>query len=310
MNSWHSYPSIYNLGHRAIEGLLSRPVQIEEKVDGSQFSFGIDEFGELHFRSKGAQLVADAPEKMFALAVKQVRERESLLTPGWTYRGEYLQKPKHNSLAYGRVPIGNIILFDVNTAEESYLPYESLSAEAVRIDFECIPILHCGLVAIEQIDSLLRTQSVLGGGEIEGIVIKPLARDFFGLDKKLLMGKFVSERFKEIHAHEWRKSNPTKGDILDQLSERYRSMARWEKAVQHLREAGKLDESVRDIGPLMVEVPLDIEKECADEIKESLFRYAWPRIRRSSVAGLPEWYKRKLAGLPTEAETTETVAMQ
>jgi len=32
--SWHSYPKIYNLGHRAIRDLLEDPVVVEEKVDG------------------------------------------------------------------------------------------------------------------------------------------------------------------------------------------------------------------------------------------------------------------------------------
>jgi hypothetical protein len=54
MNSWHSYPSIYNLGHRALQDLLTVSVNVEEKVDGSQFSFGITEEGEIKLRSKGA----------------------------------------------------------------------------------------------------------------------------------------------------------------------------------------------------------------------------------------------------------------
>jgi hypothetical protein len=36
MNSWHSYPSIFTLGHSAISDLLDGPVCVEEKVDGSQ----------------------------------------------------------------------------------------------------------------------------------------------------------------------------------------------------------------------------------------------------------------------------------
>jgi ATP-dependent RNA circularization protein (DNA/RNA ligase family) len=36
-----SYPSIYALGHRAIRELFDGPVVVEEKIDGSQFSFGV-----------------------------------------------------------------------------------------------------------------------------------------------------------------------------------------------------------------------------------------------------------------------------
>lgn len=42
-DSWHSYPSTFALGHRAIADLLLDPVLVEEKVDGSQFSFGVFE---------------------------------------------------------------------------------------------------------------------------------------------------------------------------------------------------------------------------------------------------------------------------
>ena len=36
-----SYPKVYNLGHKAITDLLLDPIIVEEKVDGSQFSFGM-----------------------------------------------------------------------------------------------------------------------------------------------------------------------------------------------------------------------------------------------------------------------------
>ena len=110
-DSWHSYPSIFALGHRALADLLLDPVIVEEKVDGSQFSFGLfervavcDEPHEtvLLCRSKGAQLNLVAPEKMFIRAVDVVKELP--LHTGWTYRAEYLAKPKHNALAYDRVP--------------------------------------------------------------------------------------------------------------------------------------------------------------------------------------------------------------
>lgn len=67
-NSWHSYPSSFAIGHRALKELLYDPVIVEEKVDGSQFSFGLfknEETGALEYkcRSKGAQLNLEAPEK-------------------------------------------------------------------------------------------------------------------------------------------------------------------------------------------------------------------------------------------------------
>ena len=107
IESWHTYPKVYNMGHAAIRDLLLDEVIVEEKIDGSQFSFGLflnPETGatELKVRSKGAVMITDAPEKMFAAAVETARSLP--LTVGLTYRAEYLLKPKHNTLCYNRTP--------------------------------------------------------------------------------------------------------------------------------------------------------------------------------------------------------------
>jgi hypothetical protein len=289
-----SYPSIFNFGHRAISNLLDGPVIVEEKVDGSQFSMGVIN-GELSCRSKGADLHIDAPEKMFTLAIETAKELAGQLHPGWIYRGEYLMKPKHNTLAYERTPQKHIILYDINPGAESYLSPEEQEEEAARLGLERVPTLYVGKVSgSDQFRDLLETTSILGGQKIEGVVVKPLARDQFGQDKKLLIGKYVSEGFKEKNNVEFRKSNPTRGDVIQDLIITYKSPARWQKAVQHLREAGKLENSPRDIGTLIKEVQADVLKEEQDAIRDRLFKYAWPQIQRAIVGGLPEWWKNEL----------------
>jgi hypothetical protein len=229
---------------------------------------------------------------MFTLAVATVKRLAPLLHPGWTYRGEFLAKPKHNTLIYSRVPTGNVIIFDINDAEESYLVYDAKREEAARLGLETVALIYSGMVGdVAMIHAFLDRDSALGGQKVEGVVVKPADYNLFGQDKKVLMGKFVSESFKEVHAGEWRKENPTSGDIVDQIATDLKTPARWNKAIQHLSEAGKIEHSPRDIGALMKEVPADIEKECMDEIKERLFRFAWPHIRRKVTAGLPEFYK-------------------
>jgi hypothetical protein len=306
MSSWHSYPSIFALGHAAVADLLDGPVQVEEKVDGSQFSFGVFEEvvpGEeargyqrvLRVRSKGQELNVDAPEHLFKLAVASAQERAHLLVPGWTYRAEYLKKPKHNGLAYDRIPTGHLIVFDINTDQEMYLAQDEKRAEAARIGLETVPLLHVGEIPdVAAFRAFLDTPSVLGGQKIEGVVVKPLGYGKYGRDKKCLMGKFVSEAYKEVQSREWKQSNPGSGDILDRLMREYTTPARWAKAVQHLRERGQLQQSPRDIGALIGEVPEDIKRECEAEIKAALFAWAWPSIKRASTRGLPEWYKQQL----------------
>lgn len=296
MNSWHSYPTIFNLGHRYIGDLLTVPVIIEEKVDGSQFSFGVTESGEVMARSKGVVMDINAPEKMFSKAIDTVRELAPILVPGWTYRGEYFQKPKHNVLAYDRVPIKNIILFDIHRGEEDYLSYDEKATEAKRLGLEVAPKLYDGILPdISILGGLLDRESVLGGQKIEGVVIKQRTPTMFGQDKKALIGKYVSAAFKEVHKGEWRTQNPTPGDIALEIGTALKTPARWNKAVIHLRERGLIQDAPQDIGLLVKEVPADILKDMEEEIKQRLFDQAWPKIRRIATNGLPEWYKEQLA---------------
>jgi len=301
--SWHSYPHIYNLGHRYLNDLLNESVLIEEKVDGSQFSFGRFD-GELRCRSKGAQLNIIAPEKMFAQVVENVNKLD--LHNGWTYRGELLNKPKHGVLAYDRIPNLNVIIFDINTGEEAYLNYADKYVEASRLGLEIVPLLHNGKVDdVQLIRDLLETVSCLGGQKVEGVVIKNYAR--FGLDKKALMGKFVSEKFKEVHNKEWKQMNPGQGDILNKIILKYKTQARWQKALQHLKERGLIVDEPRDIGLLLKEVWPDVMAECKEEIMEELWKWAKDNIRRGVTAGLPEWYKQLLLEKQFDNPTDEKV---
>jgi len=288
-----SYPKIYALGHRQIVDLLADPVVIEEKVDGSQFSFGKIN-GELMCRSKGKQLMLDAPEKMFSKAVEQVREMEPYLKDNVIYRGEYLQKPKHNTLSYSRVPHRSIILFDMDDGNETYALPSAKVKEGERLGLECVPLLFVGVLeSMDIFTELLERESILGGTKIEGIVIKNYHR--FGQDKKALMGKYVSEAFKEKHEKEWKTKNPGGKDIKDQLIQELRCEGRWAKAVQHLKEEGKLTNSPKDIGMLIKEVQADIESEEKEMIKDRLYKWAIKDVLRGASGGVAQWYKDKLA---------------
>lgn len=290
--SYHSYPKVWAFGHPAITSIFDDFVIVEEKVDGSQFSFGIFG-GEIKCRSRNQQLVMDNPEQMFAKAVETVQNVAHLLQDGWTYRAEFLGSPSHNVLKYDRVPTGNLILFDVNDGFETYLTRAQKEAEAQRIGLEIVPILKDGKIEDPgTIKELLETTSILGGQKVEGLVAKNYTR--FGKDGKCLMGKFVSEKFKEIHSGVWKGKNPSTKEIVAEIGHSLRTQARWEKAAQHIRDRGELTQSPKDIGPLMKEVNLDVLEECREEIEHKLFKYAWPQIGRVITNGLPAWYKERL----------------
>jgi hypothetical protein len=290
MISYTSYPKVWALGHSGIKELLFDEVIVEEKIDGSQFSFGRFD-GVLHCKSKGAEINIEYPEKMFSNAVDVVKKLD--LTDGFTYRAEYLKTPKHNVLAYDRIPKDHLIVFDISIGMEEYLVPETKLSEANRLGLECVPVLFKGSIENPaSIVELLNTTSVLGGQKVEGIVIKNYRR--FGIDKKILIGKYVSEAFKEVHGAEWREANPTKNDVIAHLIASYKTPARWNKAIQHLKEAGKLTQSPKDIGALIREVQDDIEAEEKEEIKNKLYANAIQHIKRGVVGGLPEFYKEYL----------------
>lgn len=289
----HSYPSIFNLGHKAVKTLFDTEVLIEEKVDGSQFSFGkID--GVLFMRSKGATLYEPVTDKLFKAAATYISSIKEQLQEGWTYRGEVLCRPKHNSLEYERTPNNNVIIYDIDRGDQDYLGADEKKAEAARIGLETVPVFFQGKIDnYEQLKSLFDTVSILGKAKVEGMVIKAYTQ--FGQDKKVLMGKWVSEAFKEVHGKEWGAANPTKSDLITQMIKEFKTERRWEKAIEHLRDAGTLESSPRDIGNLLKEIQTDVKKELEDEIRDRLFKYYWPQIARGVVSGFPEFYKDRLA---------------
>lgn len=296
-----SYPSIYQIGHKAISDIFTTEVLIEEKIDGSQFSFKRTSETDYIAKSKGAILGGDI-QALFKPAVETMVGLLPHLKIGWTYRGEAVCKPKHNTLCYNRAPKGGIVLFDIDDGLENYLSRVEKETEASRLGLEIVPLLYQGRVEeFEQFKKFLDQESFLGGCKIEGFVVKNY--ELFTIDKKVKMGKFVSEDFKEKHRMDWKVSNPGRADVLTMLSLTYAHPNRWMKAIQHLQELGQLKGAPEDIGPLMREINADILKEETDTIKEKLFQWAWNTVSRGVTKGFPEFYKEYLAKGAFNGET-------
>lgn len=290
-----SYGSIYQLGHKEVAEILNGSVELTEKIDGSQISFGVVD-NEINIRSKNQQIHVGSDNGMFNLAVVKIYDVVHLLHPNWIYRGEYLSKPKHNTLKYDRVPKDHVIIYDIERGpgSENYLPWNERDEESARIGFEAVSTFYSGTgVTLDDIKFHLEKMSVLGGVKVEGVVIKSYS--MFTADKKVAKAKFVSAEFQEKHQTEWKKSNPTRTDIIEELIKTYKVPARYQKAVQHLRDDGTLEGSPRDIGTLIKEAQEDLKKEEAEAIKDVLFKHFFPQISRGVASGIPTWYKEQLA---------------
>ena len=275
---------------------------IQEKIDGSQLSFGMNENGELEVHSHHSQIFLENPAKLFRKAVTSLLEIKDKLMPGVVYRGEYVSKPNHNVLTYDRTPKNFIVLFDVESSiVKKFLSPSEVSIEARRIGLESVPCFYQGngkLISIQNIQEFIDTKTSLLGGKIEGVVVKNY--DLLNDDGNPTIGKFVSAGFKEVAQHD--NSKPATKDIIEQLSLLYRTEARWDKGIQHLGEQGKLEGSPKDIGLLVREIQKDIEDEEMVNIKELLWKWAKPKVMNSVLSGFPEYYKKYLKRLEEDKQ--------
>lgn len=291
-----AFPKILHLGDSYIETIFDEEVEITEKLDGSQFGFGIVD-GQLIVRSKGKEQDLDSPDKMFVEGVEYIKSIEHLLQEGIFYYGEYLQKPRHSTLAYDKIPKNNIALFAIFGASTGrYFEYETIVSEAERLEIDAIPLIYKGKSNPEHALSLVDGTSYLGGSDREGIVVKNYKDwEYLGrLHYTVMSGKFVTEKFKEVHTADWKKLNTGKGK-LDAIMDQYLSEARWQKAINHLRERGELDGSPRDIGPLIKEIQADVIEEEKEHIKAQLWSLFGDDFTRRAISGFPQWYKEELA---------------
>lgn len=297
-----SYGKVWSYDDRAVREMFPPDtiVDIEEKVDGSQFSVSVDGDGQLHMRSKGAELFPES-NKQFASAIESAEAFAHLLIEGYTYRFEHLRKPKHNTLLYGRVPRRNLVLYDVEDRMGSPRERGLVDAAAIDLEVDTAPLIYSGpLPSRDEIETMLDRDSFLGGCKVEGVVIK--ARNLRHLqDGKPLKAKVVADWFKEKNAKDWKVRNPGAGDVAIEIGAQFDNPARFAKAVQRLRDCGQAKGGFQDIGPLLRDLGVDLREERGDEIKEALLKHFWPKIQRRAARGFVEWY---MAELRAEAEVT------
>lgn len=289
-----SYPKVIALGSYGTERCLMGAVIVEEKADGSQLGWGLDEEGQLCVRSHGQQLILDNAG-MFQPAVDYLRSINWCFTPLanlWFY-GEYFAKPKQNTLAYSRIPRHGIMLFDCFW--QGMFRRDKMHEYAEAMDLETAPILAAG--ELPNFDSyaqeLLKQESFLGGQVIEGVVIKNYHETIsIGGKVQPLFCKLVRPQFAERNIGE-HKAEGRKATV-DSIIESCRSEARWLKAIQRRREDGKLLGAAQDIGPLIRSVQEDLAAEEKETIKAQLWAAVKDDVMRKSVAGFAEWYKEQL----------------
>jgi len=295
------YPKVQQLSSKFHKTIFEDAVEITEKIDGSQFRFGlVDEH--LECCSKGRTLDLNTTDKLFKPAIETCKNifNKGIINKNYVFIGETLYKPNHNTLQYERVPKGNIALFAIyNYDTNAWLNYDAVSSFAEYLGIDVVNILFKGKIKRKDkklwYDEMLKLKSMLGGCKIEGFVVKNLHQTSIVGEHLIpfMQGKYVSEAFKEIHQKGYKKN---KMNSWGKYKESFRTEARWQKALQHLAEKGELKNEVKDIGFIIKEVMKDIEEECGDEIKQKMWDLFSKDFMKSAILGLPEWYKNKLMG--------------
>ena len=291
-----AFPKILHLGDKQISTLFDGEVEITEKVDGSQLGFGkVD--GELFVRSKGKEQDLDNPDTMFQGAVEYIKTIADRIPENITLYGEWLNKPKHNTLAYDRTPKNGIALFGVyDPVTREHFGMDTIADWAAKLDVETVPLLFRGEANAEGVLEMVKEQvSFLGGQNIEGVVVKAYKPWMFmgQMSQTVMSGKYVTEEFKEVHIKNWKKENTGKGKLEVAVSQ-YKTEARWNKAIQHLRDSGELTASPKDIGPLIKEIKRDVTEEEKENIKDQLWNIYNDQFLRAATDGFPQWFKEKL----------------
>lgn len=274
---------------------------IQEKIDGSQMSFGF--VGDtLSFFNKGK--IIKSGNKIFNKAMMMISEIQNKLDSTLIYHCEVVQKKKHSTVLYNRTPEYYIILYDLQEKSEGgrFFSYKKLIKEAERVGLECTQVLYdnkieksdespisIGSKLISEIENG-NIQSCLGGTP-EGIVIKH--NNFYDENLKRtlpLKYKMVTSKFREEIGLKQKKQ--ISDNFLENLGLNYNVVARFRKAVYRLRDSETLSENkTENLDKLIAELDCDFDKEYENIIKSYLWCEYRDGIIKSSRTDFVSWYK-------------------
>lgn len=275
---------------------------VEEKIDGSQIRGEIKPDGSMLVGSKEIDFdELHPPDKMFTLGQQKMLEALGRLADRKQHivlYGEYLQSTRHNSIHYERVPKNNIYLFDAKI-NGVWQDEPSILSLAQQTELEPVNTLFTSskMPNMESLKPFLAEGSILGG-QREGVVIKNRGIKFFEYTVVFFATKVVNEKFKELNKKVWETENRAGVKSIDDLAQNVVSaiqvQALWNKAIQHLRDEGNSQHSMRDIPKLIELLEKDVADEFEESIKEQLYSLMKRHILRKITSQFPVYYKQYL----------------
>lgn len=283
---------------------------VEEKIDGSQFSFGFlpNKWGTyvLRMTSKNKEVEIWQPEGLFKNVVEYLKTKDyrQILPKDIVFRGEAVCSPRHNKLHYSRTPFGYCVVYgaeNLRTATE--VPRTVWQLVALEMGMEPVrqfPSLQTHGKAlsdvINEVKGYLEDESMLGGPKVEGIVLKRTKNHINTQDGVPMFAKVVSDSFREIAKPKKTKGIVSDAGVIKEILDLVNKDMVYSKAVQHLREEGILAYSNSDIGPLINEIKRDIAEDLKEPAKSILWEWAKNTVTTGIIDGFAQWYIKKLKG--------------
>lgn len=180
------------LSPREASELLSGPVVVEEKVDGANLGFSVDERGALQMQNRGSFLDRAHLHPQFRplttwLATREQRIAEAL-APGLILFGEWCYAV--HSVRYTRLPDW-FLAFDVyDRTAGSFWTADARNELAQRLDLQVVPRLGAGPFTLPQLESLLHSSKVTEG-PAEGLYVRREDEGRLVARAKLVRSEFV-----------------------------------------------------------------------------------------------------------------------
>ena len=261
----NKYVKIKRLGDSKNREIMSGSVEETEKLDGANFSFRLDEHGDLEFRSHNRVIpIGDYNDKAWKRCIEYIKgihagKEAGLPFDEWfIYFGECMSK---HTLNYGITPqfIGYAVYDPRNQTYYGNWEYHFSSRDIPTPE----TIIHTDteLLTDEYIESRMKLPSQFGTSGVvrEGIVLKNYENQQFA--------KFVNKDFKEQNRAVFGDSEDKHSDTW-KIVEKYCTSARIDKSIFTIR-----DEQGLSIGmEMMMRLPAMVQFDILEEEIGNIYR--------------------------------------
>ncbi|MEO8602219.1 MAG: RNA ligase family protein [bacterium] len=175
-----------------VRDLLAHDVVVEEKIDGANLGFSVDEHGALRAQNRGTYLPLEGGRGQFKPLKRWLQPRQSELAaalfPDLILFGEWCYAV--HSVRYTRLPDW-FLAFDVyDRARGDFWSVSRRNALAERLGLATVPCLSAGKFDVPQLRALLRN-SQLSDGPAEGLYVRRDQGDHLVVRAKLVRREFV-----------------------------------------------------------------------------------------------------------------------